>query len=130
MNPERGPSKVASLRLSQTPAAPTDAPATGCDLRLKQQVADALAASPGGAELDAYFGISSGNPAQSTVEADESDTLLRRLQTASQGQGGDPASLLGDIFKHADGSGADADALRALMCGSRKPKTNNGGKAG
>lgn len=103
------------------------APATGGDIRIAQKVTDALAAIPGGAQLDRYFGVSSGVPEQPIAEGQESDALLKRLRDATQSPEVGLLSLLGDIGKHVDTSGADPDALRALMRRPGKAKGSNDG---
>ena len=118
--------------IEQTPAEQSlvDGPVAGSGLLLKQQVADILATTPGGESLDDYFGVSSGSGKQAPAEAGESVALVDQLRAASQGICGDLASLLEAVSKHADTSGADPEALRALMRSSRKPRNDNEDKAG
>ena len=91
-----------------------NSPATGPDLRVMRQVADALSAISDGEQLDRYFGISSGIPEQPPEEAARSDELIARLREATKGPSEDLSSLLDDIARHTGSSGADPDALRAL----------------
>jgi hypothetical protein len=97
---------------------------------LHGRVVESLRGTPGGQKLDDYFGISSGSAEQPPAEAAKSEELIGRLKAFSQGQGGDIESILGEISEHAASSGADSDALRALMRGSKESKTENGGRAG
>ena len=94
------------------------APSNGQDLRLSHQLTDALVAVPGGQKLAAYFGIGGGQPQQPPNEAAESAKLIDGLRSAKPGE--DLSGLLRQITAHADSSGADPDALRALMRGARK----------
>lgn len=93
-------------------------PSSSQDLRLSQQIGDALAAVPGGEQLAAYFGIGGEQPQQPPQEAIESAQLIDGLRSA--GPGDDLSGLLQRIMNHADNSGADPDALRALMRGATK----------
>jgi len=65
---------------------PTTPPVIGADLRLKQQVSEALEAIPGGDKLDKYFGITTGNPEQPLEEAKNSENLIEGLRDASSGK--------------------------------------------
>jgi hypothetical protein len=100
-------------------------PSEAKDLRVNQQIRDALSAIPGGDNLDRYFGISSGEPQQPKQEARIADQLIDELREGSS-TGGDLGDLLKRISIHADNSGADPDALRALMRGSRKGQPKEG----
>ena len=79
-------------------------PGSGKVFQLKQQVVDALASSPGGKELDEYFGVSSGTPKQSVTETARSDELLQKLKSVTLGESTDLTLLLGAIGDHVDGS--------------------------
>lgn len=87
---------------------------------LRNTVLDALAKAPGGERLDAYFGISSGNPKAPSEEAIESDLLINKLREVSINTA-DMSSILGDITRHVNQSGADPDILRALRGTKPKP---------
>lgn len=101
------------------PKNPTAPPRVGEELRLKQQVSDALESIPGGDMLDKYFGITTGSPEQSVDEARNSESLIQDLRDTSLGETS-LSDLFGKISEHNTASGVDPEALRALMRGSTK----------
>jgi hypothetical protein len=103
-----------ALKQDNEPAATTAGSKVGSSLLLKQQVIDALSFIPGGAELDKYFGITSGKPVQPEDEAARSEELIRGLRDASEGKTPLP-ELLQKLALHNAQSQVDPDALRALM---------------
>lgn len=96
-------------------------PGPGKTLRMKQIISDALAQNPHGEEIDKYFGISTGRPEQSLEEAERAEYLLGKLRDLATSKSVDSKGMLRQIADHVDGSGFDANALRALMRGSKKP---------
>lgn len=101
-------------------------PASGNKLRTTQRIKDALAATPGGAELDEYFGITTGDPQQPEEEAEESEELLNRLRTIGNEDTASLEALMDNIARHVDGSEVDPEALRALMRGPSRDTKSRG----
>jgi hypothetical protein len=100
----------------ETPATP---PQAGADLRLKQQVSDALSTVAEGEIIDQYFGITSGLPQQSPHEAQRGEEIVEALRQVADGNA-DLSQLFGKISAHNPASGLDPEALRALMRGSKQ----------
>ena len=95
---------------------------------MAQQVADALAAIPGGANLEEYFGTSGQVPQQPAAESRRSRAIIDRLRNVSAGRPCDMRQLFKDVSGHVAASGADPDTLRALMRASRNRQRPEGGK--
>jgi hypothetical protein len=104
-----------------SPAEEITAPLRGASLRTTERILDVLRAVPGGAEVDEYYGISSGVPKQSAEEAARGEELVAGLKAFSEGQG-DFSALFGQIKDHNEKSEIDPELLRALV----RPRNKQG----
>jgi hypothetical protein len=97
-----------------SPAEEITAPLRGASLRATERILDVLRAVPGGAEVDEYYGVSSGVPKQSAEEAARGEELVAGLSAFSEGQG-DFSALFDQIQRHNETSEIDPELLRSLM---------------
>lgn len=89
------------------------------DPRITDTALGALNRSNGGDKLARYFGILPGKAEQAPSEASRSDELMNTLRFAPEER---MPRLIDDIGDLINSSGADPEALRALMKKPAKPQ--------
>lgn len=98
-----------------------DATAPGLDLRTEQKLNDALRTIPESKQIDAFFGISGGNPEQSPGDSLRATEMLEQIRAlGAESTDVNVEALLAKIGLHSNNPERPTDGLRSLMYGKKQ----------